>query len=183
MATAKKLPSGNYRTLAWIKSEKRYASFTAPTKKESEFKADLYSLKHSRPEASTLTVGDAIDRYIASKDAVLSPKTIREYKGIRKNALQSLMSVKVSDLTDEVVQSSINAHSSTHKPKTVRNAAGLLSAALSQAAPDLRLRITLPRADRREITIPDHDGIRRLLAETQGSEMYTAILLAASLGL
>ena len=33
-----------------------------------------------------LTVGEAVDRYIQSKDAVLSPSTILLYKNLRKNA-------------------------------------------------------------------------------------------------
>jgi hypothetical protein len=38
-----------------------------------------------------LTVGEAIDQYIDLKDGALSPTTIANYRGIRKNNLKKLM--------------------------------------------------------------------------------------------
>ena len=42
MATAKKLPSGNYRVRVYDKATEKYKSFTAPTKREAERLASDY---------------------------------------------------------------------------------------------------------------------------------------------
>lgn len=79
MATAKKLPSGSYRVRIFdgvgADGKKKHKSFTADTKKEAEFMAAEYSLKR-RERPQELTVGEAIDKYIAAKENVLSPTTI-----------------------------------------------------------------------------------------------------------
>ena len=57
MATAKKLPSGNYRVRVYDKITDKYKSFTAPTKREAERLANEY-LDGKRTASSTeLTVG------------------------------------------------------------------------------------------------------------------------------
>ena len=70
MATAKKLPSGNWRVRLYIgensNGKKLYKSFTARTKKEAEFLAAEYNLKR-KGKPKDLTIGDAIDGYIANK--------------------------------------------------------------------------------------------------------------------
>lgn len=62
MATAKKLPSGAYRCLIFDRMENgkwKYKSFTAPTKKEAEYKATQYIMtkeekKKTLPECTLL---------------------------------------------------------------------------------------------------------------------------------
>lgn len=184
MATAKRLSSGNWRVLAYIGKEngkRKYASFTAPTKKQAEYEAALYSVRKKRANSS-LTVGEAIDRYITSKDAVLSPRTVAGYRDLRKNALQALMPVKLDALKSEQVQLAVNEYSRTHAPKTVRNAVALLSSSLKMHAPDYHLSVTLPQPRRTEITIPEDNAVR-LLLEAASPSMYTVLLLATALGL
>lgn len=132
---------------------------------------------------ASMTVGDAIDRYIDSKDAVLSPATIRGYRKIRKNNLQELMDVRLPALTQERVQKAINSMAKSHAPKSVRNAHGLLSAVLAEFYPDMTLRTTLPQKKRYEAAIPDVDEIRTIIETFSGSVMEVPILLAAWLGL
>ena len=94
MAKAKKLPSGQWRTLVYSHTEyvdgkpkRKYASFTADTKAESELMAAQFSHQKNftGTQSAGLTVGQAMDAYIASKSNILSPTTIRTYKDIRKN--------------------------------------------------------------------------------------------------
>lgn len=187
MATARRLPSGSWRVLAFDGTgpdgKRKYRSFTAPTKKQAEFEASLYAVQRDRAERSGITAGEAIDRYIAAKDAVLSPKTIKEYWTIRKTAMPELMARPVSALTAEEIQAAVNAYARSHAPKTVRNAVSLLASALKMHDPSYRLAVTLPQPRRPEIAIPDAEAIRRLLDACIGTPMYTVILLAASLGL
>lgn len=148
MSNAKKLPSGSWRVLAFLGTgadgKKKYKSFTAPTKKQAEYIAAEFTAKRKSPTVS-LTVGEAIDRYIDSKDGVLSPTTLNGYRNLRKYHLCGLMSVRLDRLTREQVQSEINAEAKQHSAKTVSNAHGLLAAALRMFAPDFVLHTTLPR--------------------------------------
>lgn len=186
MATAKKLPSGNYRVLVYTgmaDGKRNYKSFTESTKRQAEYKAALFLLSKKNAVKKGLTVGEAISRYILSKNAVLSPKTIKEYGLLRNNSLQPLMPVYLKDLTNETAQLAVNEYSKSHSPKTVRNAVGLLSSSLKMLHPDFRLSVSLPQKANIEITIPDDAAIKLLLDKAAGTEMYTAILLAATLGL
>ena len=91
-----------------------------------------------------LRIGTALDRYIESKEDVLSPSTIRTYKGLRKNAYTALEPLRLSSLTPERLQKWVGTFSRTHSPKTVRNAVALLSGAYNMF--DERLpRVTLPQ--------------------------------------
>ena len=130
-----------------------------------------------------MTVGEAIDRYIESKDAVLSPSTVAGYRRIRANALQDLMSVKLSDLTQERVQRSINKMSREKSPKTVKNAHGLLTATLAEYLPDLILRTTLPQKQRVDIIVPSDSDVDAILAAVRGKSIELPVLLAMWLGL
>ncbi len=93
MANAKKLPSGQWRTLVYSHTEivdgkpkRRYESFTADTKKESEFLAAQFSINKSNiDKPKNLTLGEAMDLYIDSKSNILSPTTLSEYRNMRKN--------------------------------------------------------------------------------------------------
>ena len=148
MPKAKKLPSGSWRARAFIgKSDAGkpiYKSFTAATKRQAEYLAAEYIAKR-RHDAEHMTVGQAIDRYTDSKDGVLSPTTISEYRKMRKNYLQGLMPIYLDKLTREQVQIAVNDEAKKHSAKTVINAHGLLASALKMFAPDFVLRTTLPR--------------------------------------
>lgn len=149
MAKAKKLPSGNWRVQVYVgrdsNGKRIYESFTAPTKREAEYLAAEFMAKKKRLSSQSMTVGEAIDRYIDSKDGVLSPTTVNEYRKIRRNYLQSLIPIRTDRLTREQVQIAVNDESKKHSAKTVINAHGLLSAALSMHNPDFVLKTTLPR--------------------------------------
>ena len=145
MATAKKLPSGSYRVLAYVGTvdgKRQYKSFTAGTKKEAEYQATLYAVKKHR-ESAHIKVGEAIMRYIDSKSSVLSPKTIKEYNGIQKRSFQAISKVRIDQLTDELIQREINALSATLSSKTVRNAYALLNSSIKLFDKDFNPSISL----------------------------------------
>lgn len=184
MAKAKKLPSGNWnvKIFAGTDSEgkRRYESFTAPTKREAEFLAAEFAAKRKDRMHGGLTVGEAVSRYIDSKESVLSPATVREYRKSAKNHLQALHPVKLRDITQEAVQKAINQESKTHSPKTVRNMHGLLSAALAMFLPDFTLRTALPQKERQKVYIPTDEDVKKLLAYIEGSPLEVPVLLAAT---
>lgn len=137
--------------------------FLIPSKKAAESKAAAIKAGMKAEAApASLTVGKAIDLYIASKDSVLSPSTIAGYKRQRQNTLQSLMDVPVASLTQEAVQVAVNAMARDKSPKYVKNAYGLLTAALSVYRPGLVLRTTLPQKEKPDISLPSTEDIQRI---------------------
>ena len=183
MTKPQKLPSGNWRVRAYVGTDasgkKTMKSFTAPTKKEAEYMAASFLAE--RKEAPTeMTVGKAIDKYIESKSNILSPATIRSYKTMRKNNLQGLMDIQLRNLTRNAIQSAVNAEAEKLSPKTVHNAYGLLSSSLSVYAPDLNVKVSLPKKQKKIRNMPEPEEIIRLV---QGTSIELPCLLAIWLGM
>lgn len=181
--TARKLPSGSWACRVRVNGQD--VSITRETKEEAI--AEAMAIKHGikAPDAPevNLTLGEAIDRYIEMKKDILSPSTVAGYKRIRKNAFASLMGQKLSALSHERVQRAVNTMASNSSPKSVRNAYGLLSAAVGEFAPDVSLHITLPQKVRTEIVLPSEDDIKAIAAAVAGRWVELPVLLAMCLGL
>ena len=115
------LPSGNIRRQIYVGSEpvydengkpvldpktgkqkrKRiYKSITESSPKKAEMaKAQVIAGKKKLTTAAlNLTLTEAIDKYITSSDALLSPSTIRGYRKIQRIAFSSIMHKKLSEL-------------------------------------------------------------------------------------
>ncbi|NLB91272.1 MAG: site-specific integrase [Clostridiales bacterium] len=188
MATAKKTKTGWGIQIYLGKGpdgKRKYKRFTGPTKKAVEFMATSYREEVDRRNIpDKMTVGEAIDIYISNKDAVLSPKTIKEYKGYRKNYLQSLMNIRLGELTRNHIQQAVNEDAKTYSPKTLRNTHGLLSSALGAVMPDFNLKTALPMRKKAEIIIPTNDEVKTLLvASEKDDDLYKAILLGTFAGM
>lgn len=192
MSEAKKLPSGKWRNLLYVGKDENgkriYESFTADTKKE----ANLLAMARAREleqgirkdrTPSELTVGEAIDRYIEERDSVLEPKTVREYKGYRRNYAQNLMHVRLKNLTPADVQREINRESRRLSPKSIRNIWSLLNAAITNAVPDMKFRPLLPAKEKKEIQIPTNSELLDLLLYVEGKKIEIPVILAATCGL
>ena len=184
MATARKQPSGKWRVLVYAgKAEdgkRQYESFTADTKREAEFQASEWArTQKTRQRPDKITLKEAYSRYIESKQNILSPSTVREYKRSAKHDLQGLMSLQISEVTPELIQIEINREALSHSPKSLRNMHGLLSAVLSVYRPEMRLGTTLPKKEKHSIYIPSDEDIKKLVAGVRGKEIEIPILLAA----
>lgn len=208
MATAKKLPSGSWRCLVYDYSElvydadgkpvfdkngqqkkKRiYKSFTCDDpspkgKRRAEKDAAAWAAeKENRTNTTSkknMTLGEAMDSYIAYRSAVLSPATIREYKRSRNIDLQNLMDIKVNAITQEMIQVEINRESLNHSPKTVRNMHGLLTAVMKTYRPDFAINTKLPEKIRPKLYVPSDDDIMRLMDTVNGTNLEIPVLLAA----
>lgn len=183
MAKAKKLPSGSWRVLLYVGTDengkKKRKSITAATRKEAELLAAQY-LNNRREEPAEMTVGKAIDKYIESKSNILSPTTISGYRGIRRNNLQSLMDIKLADITRQAVQQAINHDAVSLSPKSISNAYGLLSAALGVYAPDFNCKVTLPKKQKKIKELPKPEEVFNAI---KGTEIELPCLLAMWLSL
>ena len=197
MPTAKKLPSGSWRCQIYshteeipqpdgtIKKKRIYKSFTCdlPDKKGKRIAEQMATEWAAEKEANSkiqdITLGEAIDRYISSREKVLSPRTIMDYKRIRNKELPSIMGLKIMTLTQDDVQRAINIDSQSHSPKTIRNSHGLVSAVMKVYRPNFALNTSLPKKVRPDLYIPSDAEIQSLVEFVKGTEMELPILLAA----
>lgn len=183
LPTAQRLPSGQYRCRVMVNGQRM--SVVDEDAKTAQAKAMALQAgliaQEKKPQAMSL--GQAIDRYIESKDSVLSPSTIAGYKKQRRNTFQSLMNVQLRDLTQESIQKAVNNMARVKSPKYVKNAHGLLSAVLSVYRPEMTLHTTLPQNKKYEIAIPTTEEIDRIAEFVKGKKFELPFLLGAWLGL
>ena len=184
MAKAKKLPSGRWRTQIYdytdSSGKRRYKSFTAKTKRESEFLAMQYATGRARDtDELDITLSTALDLYIQSKEGVLSPSTIRAYKSVSRNHFSQVRDLKLSEITNAKLQVWISELANTVSPKSVKNIFGLLSATLDMFNPDFHLKTTLPAKKKPDLYVPSDHDIKILLKHVAGTELEIAVLLAA----
>lgn len=185
MPKARKLPSGSWRAEVYTgigqDGKRKYKSFTADTRREAEYLAAEYAAKRKRnaKQEKDRTLSEAYARYVEIKSNTISPSTVVEYRHAAGRDFPSLMPLRLSQITQEAVQSAVNIMSADHSPKSVKNAHGLLSAVLKMFAPDIRLTTRLPQSKRPEIHVPTNDEIERLVLSIRGTELEKAVLLAA----
>ena len=115
------------------------------------------------------------------KSNVMSPSTIRGYTSLRKNHYSGFENLSVDDLTEDMVQKYVNKLAVTLSPKSVKNIYTLLCSAVK---PYIRFsNIKLPQKIKTAIQIPTDEMVIKCLEASEGTELHTAILLAAYLGL
>ncbi|WP_206460204.1 site-specific integrase [Anaerovorax sp. IOR16] len=190
MAKAKKLPSGSWRVQVYSHTEngKRiYESFTDNEKTEAEYLASQFARnKKGKRKPSNMTVGEAIDSYISSKDGILAPDTIAEYKRSRKRDFKEIENIKLNKLDTISIQKAINDISKrisvkTKKPlspKTVSNIYALLTAAINTYCP-MQLDVTLPKKQKSRLYVPTDGDITKLIDSVKETCMEIPIILSA----
>ena len=186
MVKITRLPSGSYRARVHIGGGK-YKSITGKDKKDVQLRAAQYEAevesRHDSNSAESMTVGEAMIKYVEAKKNVLSPSSVREYTRMANNTLSMIRDVNIFDLTQAQVQAAINDEAETHAAKTVRCTHGFLSAVLSLYRPDFSLHTTLPQKDVTEIVIPSEAEVKALLEAVKGKDCEIPIALAACCGL
>ena len=189
MATAKKLPSGSYRSFVYIgknsDGKRQYKSFTADTKKDAEYAAALY-LKNKKTEnsAENLTFQKASDQYIADKSNILSPATIRGYRIMQRNAFNLLLKQKLLSLeTDNLIQQQMNANAIKYSAKSIANQYGFITTVLRYFKCSIPT-VTLKPTENTSIPVPtqkDAEKIMDLLAQNSAIECQVLLALTCSL--
>lgn len=175
--TPKKTKSGKYHVTAYIgkvNGKPTYKSFTAPTKRECILKVTEY-INHHPSDPNNMTIGTAVDRYIESKERVLSPSTINGYLKIQRRYYEPIDGLTIDEFNNYELQrfiSSLNV-----SPKTVRNVYGLLISALKMFT-DKVYRVTLPEKVTPKRTVATEEDIKALLSAAD-PEMKKAIILGA----
>ena len=184
MAKAKKLASGSWRVQVFSHHEivngvkkPRYRSFTAPTKAEAEMMAAQFANDKKRYARADFTVAEAVEKYIAAKEAVLSPSTIRTYEQIRQTHLGAIGPVMIDTLTSAALQSWVSGLSVKLSPKTVKNVYGLVVSAVSLYT-DKSFKVTLPQRHPRQYSVPIDKEVNQLIHEAR-PDLKLAITLSS----
>lgn len=132
---AKRLPSGNYRVQVadgYDENGKRIVkSFTAPTDWEAIKLAEDYKngIENNREH---MTVKQAVEAYIDSRNSIISPTTLHDYQTILKNRLTSIHNIDIHELTKLDVQKAINNEVSRGLGyKSLKNALALYRSSLA----------------------------------------------------
>ena len=175
--TPRQLPSGNW--FLQISLDGRRVSVTEPT--EEACIARALALRQDMVEAvdksSKPTLSAAIDRYIASRQNILSPATIRGYRTIQKHRFQSAMSRPINAYDQNGWQRLVNQEAKIVSAKTLRNAWLFLSSVIHEETGS-KFRIQLPQvvSDGRAFLEPEQ--IDCFLEAIYGSAYELPALLA-----
>lgn len=185
MATAKKLPSGSYRVRAYDKATGKYKSFTAGTKREAELMAaEWLNGRAKRCNPEKITVKEAVQNYIESKEGVLSPASVRGYYIIYRNAIDQIADMNIGNIRETDLQIWISQNAKKYAPKTVENQYGLVSAALRQNKIDLDFdSILLPKLIQKEVIIPNEQQVCQILHIVENTSIELPVTMAITLGL
>lgn len=181
MPIAKKLPSGSYRCQVFAgyeyvngKKKRLYESFTAYTKAEAEAMAASWACaKKVRPD--NISVREAVEQYIASRENVSSPSTIRGYLSC-VGRFDRIADKKIRSLTESDVQLWISTLAAKLSPKSVKNTYGLFTASMGFFGQD-HFRVKLPAKIRPEYHIPTDQELQVLLQKCDET-LWLAVMLA-----
>ena len=184
---ARKLPSGRWQSIVYIGTvdgKKKYVTVTEDSRRDCLLKAaqvkaeaDLYS------DSAKITVEQAVEKYIEAKRGVLSPSTVLGY--IRKKnqyiSRYQIAACHLDQLTTQKVQAWISELAPNLSRKTIQNAYGLFTAAISMFRPDKRFAVRLPQGKKYEGYVPSTEEVMKVLAyaKEHNERLYRACLLSA----
>ncbi len=147
------------------------------------------AIADGRPASNTRrTVGHLFDEWLTAKRDTVRPKTLDSYAGlIRRHARPALGSIPLSDLRVTHLEHFYRDRSAKVSPKTVRNLAFVVRAALAWAErrdwiarnpANLIAREDLPRLQHREIQVLSGDEARSLMDAARGTKSEALIAVA-----
>ena len=189
MASAKKLPSGSYRTQAtkYINGKRVVKSFTVSpmdtggdarkAKQKSELLAREWQLTLNRYDIYSKPVREALEEYINDRSQVLSPRTIYDYRKLVP-FFERIMEVPVNDVVNFHVQGLINEWSVSISEKTIRNRISFLLSALDYAGNDRKFKLRYPQKRAKKVISPDVQDVQRLL-DNAPEDLVPILCLAA----
>ncbi len=178
--SARKLPSGKWFVQLRIQGES--ISITRDSQKEAvaeamAIKAGVLQAAHTPISDKTLTA--AIDDWIESNDARLSPSTVRGYRTCQKNGFPTLMRRRCSSITDKMIEQAINAECRKYSAKTVTNRWRFIQQVLTWTT-GKQYSAKLPQIVRPDIEFLDRSDLDKFLKYIQGSSVEIIALLALS---
>lgn len=188
MAERKKKQSARYTYNYYDETgRRRTKTFTASTKGKARKLSEIWEEEHlDGGNRASMTVLDALNAYIDNRSAVLSPSTVRSYKGIVSARIEGTDIAKkdAASLTLTDVQKWINNEVKDKlSAKTVKDHLSLLRSATRSYNKRIEWEdLALPQVQRFQGYTPTDKDIKALLKYTHGQSdptLYRAILLTA----
>lgn len=127
-----------------LKAEKQSITEATPELCIAKARAIRAGFIATKAKTESITLTKAIDRYISSKDAVLSPETVRGYRICQRHRFPELMEMDVAKITPAIAQRAVNECAKSYAPKTVYNAWGLVNTVIEYVTGQ-RLNVTTPQ--------------------------------------
>lgn len=172
-----KLPSGSYRVTVTMDKKRYRRTFDhKPTQKE--VMNALSDEMREKPKKVGITLHDAGEQYIQMKNNVLSPKTVKEYKGMLKNLPAWLSQKQIDKITQIDINKLVNDMTVDKSPKTIHNYHGFIASILATFRPSFTLHTTLPQKIKSEPYIPSTEDIKNLMEELKDTPYELAFILA-----
>ena len=180
MATARKLPSGNYRIRVYDKKTGKVVSFTAETKKKAEKLAADF-LVGAAVKAACVTIRDRAEEYIELRSNKLSPATIDKYRETIDNQLsKDFLDLRLDRVTDKDIIAEVNRLAGRYAPKTIRNAMNFILPIIRDERPELAKRIDLPKIQK---PMKEYPRAGQVMEIFRGDWIELEVLLALCLGM
>lgn len=183
---AQQLPSGSYRVVIAIgvdeTGKRKYKSFTADEEWKALKMASDYQKGIEEMQAHNITVGKAMNEYIANRANVIEPTTVRNYKYIAKCCFRSISNIKVSALHTIDVQRAVNLERERISAKYTKNAYAFLKSVLIMYNANINYQsIKVPKVTK--TTSEELPSFEQVFAIVKGTESELPVLLAAWLSL
>ena len=177
--TIEKLPSGNYRITQMVNGKRyRISVDHKPSNKEALVLIAEKMAEKGAVTTAKLPFGSASDAYIKNKSNVLSPASVRGYKGIIKQISEGFRNTNIDSITKPMVQAEVNRYSLSHAPKSVSNFSGFIVSVLKYYGNEIH-GITLPQKEKKSPYIPSEEEVKAIFREVEGTKYEVAIKLAA----
>ena len=164
------LPSGSFRIRKTVNGQTISKVFDhRPTQKEITV-ALAAEIENVAPKKAFVSCAK---KYVESKNKVLSPNVVKLYNDYIDAALPKwFLDIKMNEMTQVQIQTVINDYSKDHKPKTVRNLHGFISAVIKMYRPNMIIRTTLPQRQKYEPYVPSSDEVKQILDMSVGTQYH-----------
>lgn len=183
LPTPQKLPSGMWRCQVMVGGKRVSIVDESPGVAQAKAVALRAGLIEKQAEKkSFLSLSDAIDAYIAEKEGVLSPSTVRGYETVKKHRFSGLMSKDVHSITKAAVQAAVSQEAKLVSPKTVYNAYGLVRPVLKEYGVDV-FGVKLPQRIKPNKRYLQPEDVGKLIEAAKGDPCEIEILIAVWLGM
>lgn len=189
MVKATKNNTGSWTCRVYYKDENgniHRPVFTASKKSEAEKKAAVFlanakeEVKKRTDNLYNITFKEAAERYIASRETIVSPATTREYlRSLNGYYYEPIKDKLLFDITAEDVQIMVNGWAEHLSPKTVADKHGFMSAIISTYRKDRFLNTTLPEAAEINLYTPIDKEVERLIRYVKGTRLEAPVIISA----
>lgn len=191
MAKAKKTKSGMWTCLVFVGKDdvgkRKYRRFTESSKREAEYQAAEYARNHRKPNcADNMKFSEAAEDYVKAKENLLSPSTIRGYRGMIRTAFPLLKDIILREIdSGDYIQRQINANAKCYSAKSIKNQFGMITAVMGYYGYMINKRsVTLKPKEKHSIPVPTQQEAEKLMAVAhQDPAIECQILLAITCSL